>query len=176
MRRPPKRTKILPPGSRSGTAPPAKLDLRTKLLIVALILGPGFLFFGVHQLRLYRKAQVEETRFRAAYHLTDEQFNQTRVLVKEHDRRYRSLRDQAEASRQKLEQRLEQAKDITPEIRQLFDQAQADREACWTDEIEHHRKMSQVMNPQDGQYYMNGEEARYQSRQQDHNGLTVLPR
>lgn len=176
MRRPPKRRKILTPHTkRAAPPPPVPLDRRTKLFFLCLILAPGILFMGVHELRLYRKARAEEVRFRTAYHLTDDQRSQTRVLEKAYEVRYRSLRDRAEASRHRLEERSAEANEVTSELRQLFDQAQADREACWTEEIEHHRRMSQVMNPEDGQRYFAGAEATYRDRKKRPDGLLVLP-
>src|SRR5690606_38021447 len=87
----------------------------------------------------------------------------------------RPLASRAIESKRQFDAAQRKAKDWTPELQRLLDQANAASETCWSEEIEHQRRMSESMPPEDGKRYRENEELHYKQRNKDTRGLRPLP-
>lgn len=164
------------PRNESGQpAAAAKPDRKTTLLLWGVLLSIAALLFGWLFFARYFHARAHDEQFREKYHLTKEQLARVRTLEEEHQARYRALAERAEAIARDLEMRLYPGVEPNAEVRDIMAQAQREREACWEEEISHHRRVSEVMSPEDGRRYLAGWQARYDARRNGPNGLLLLP-
>lgn len=153
----------------------AKLERSVNRLMLGLLAVAVTIFVGLYWHHGYSHRKASNERFRQKHNLSEEQLQRTIVLEREHHERYRPLADRARESERQFLAAQRDAKAWTPELQRLLDEANATSEACWTEEIEHHRRMSEAMPPDEGKRYREKEELRYQQRKPDARGLLPLP-
>ena len=159
-------------GKRNGETTLTRKDhvqIAMWLIIIAVSFG-GFIYIYYYGVKAAHDRQVRER-----YHLNDDQFRTFRELEKQHDTRYQALRNEAEKTRKDVEALFERSRVMTPEIEKLFKEANRKREACWTEELEHHRRVSQIMSSDDAQFFLADKAQRYGQRKVDRNGFLILP-
>ncbi|HZS18715.1 MAG TPA: periplasmic heavy metal sensor [Candidatus Udaeobacter sp.] len=168
--RPPKRRR-----GKRGSAEPVVLTRKDRVQIAALLIMIVVVLGGFVYMYYHAAKADHDRQFRQRYHLNDDQLRAFKELEKQHHATYKALRNEAEKTRRRVETLFERTKKITPEIQTLFAEANRQREACWTEELEHHRRVSQIMNPEDARIFLTEKEQLYRERKEDRNGFLVLP-
>lgn len=162
--------------ARAGKTEPhrddAPKDHRYLIAVLLVVVAAQIVFVGVYN---YAGRAATDSELRRDYHLNEGQLRQLKQSDREHEATYAKLRAQAEQTRQGVETLLQEAKTITPQIRALFEQANREREACWNEEREHHRRVSQLMSAEDAQRFLMEKERLYAERKADGRGFLILP-
>ena len=136
--------------------------------LVGVLAGIGYAYYYGMEAKHYRELGER-------YHLNVDQLRRYKELEAAHNSAYSVLREHAEETRKRVGGLFERRHEATPEIQVLFEEANRQREACWSEEIQYHRKVSQIMNAEDRQRFLAEKEQRYRDRKADRNGFLMLP-